>query len=156
MKKLFKTLIALTLAVMAIAAPFAASAASETVTSTYTGSCNWLVTVKNPESVSSVTSSKTFVLSAVALEGTVITLYSLNPDTGLYEKLYIDGAPLETAVGASGLYAQQITLKEGANSLMVYATNGVNDQTVKLEINLISEGIINKIKSFTIDFANML
>lgn len=156
MKKLFKTLIALTLAVMAIAAPFAASAASETVTSTYAGSCNWLVTVKNPEAVSSVTSSKTFVLSAVALEGTVITLYSLNPDTGLYEKLYIDGAPLETAVGASGLYAQQITLKEGANSLMVYATNGVNDQTVKLEINLISEGIINKIKSFTIDFANML
>lgn len=155
MKRLLKTIIALTLSVMAITTPFMASAASETVTSTYAGSCNWLVTVKNPETVSSVTSAKTFVVSAVALGGTVITLYSLNPNTNLYEKLYIDGAPLESAVGASGLYAQQITLKEGVNNLMVYATNGVNDQTIKLEINLLSEGLINKIKSFTIDFANM-
>lgn len=155
MKKLFKTLIALSLVLMTCAMPLLASASSETVTYDYTGSCGWLITIKNPETESSTTSSKTFVLSAVAYEGTIITVYNLNPETNLYEKVYVDGQPLETVVGASGLYAQQITLKEGANNLMVYATNGVDDQAVRLEISLLSNGFIDKIKAFTIDFANM-
>ncbi len=155
MKKLFKTLIALSLVVLTCAYPILGSASSETVTADYAGSCDWLITVKNPEATPSDTSSKTFVISAVALEGTIITLYNFNPETELFEKLYVDGEPLETVVGASGLYAQQITLQEGMNSLMVYATNGVDDQSVRLDINLLSEGFIDKIKSFTIDFANM-
>lgn len=155
MKKLFKTLIALSLVLMTCAMPLLASASSETITYDYMGSCGWLITIKNPETESSTTSSKTFVLSAVAYEGTIITVYNLNPETNLYEKVYVDGQPLETVVGASGLYAQQITLKEGANNLMVYATNGVDDQAVRLEISLLSNGFIDKIKAFTIDFANM-
>lgn len=155
MKKLFKTLIALSLVLMTCAMPLLASASSETITYDYMGSCGWLITIKNPETESSTTSSKTFVLSAVAYEGTIITVYNLNPETNLYEKVYVDGQPLKTVVGASGLYAQQITLKEGANNLMVYATNGVDDQAVRLEISLLSNGFIDKIKAFTIDFANM-
>ena len=41
----------------------------------------------------------------------------------------------------------------GAYSL-AYATNGFDDQAIHLEIKLLSEGIIDKIKSLTIDFAN--
>lgn len=155
MNKLFKTITALSLAVLTCASPLLGMASSETVTADYAGSCDWLITVKNPEVNPSDTSTKTFVISAVALEGTIITLYNFNPETELYDKLYVDGEPLETVVGASGLYAQQITLQEGMNNLMVYATNGVDDQSVRLDINLLSEGFIDKIKSFTIDFANM-
>lgn len=155
MKNLFKTIISLSLIFLICVCPLLADAASETVTADYSATCDWLITVKNPEAAFSSTSSKTVVISAVALEGTIITLYNLNPETNLYEKIYVDGAALETVVGASGLYAQQITLKEGVNNLMVYATNGVDDQIAKLSINLLSEGFIDKIKSFAIDFANI-
>ncbi len=155
MKKFLTTFIALALVALTCLCPLAASASSETVTNDYAGTCNWLITIKNPEAVSSTTSAKTFVISAVAVEGAMITLYNLNTETNLYEKIYVDGAPLETVVGASGLYAQQITLREGMNNLMVYATNGFDDQAIRLDINLLSEGFLDKIKSFTIDFANM-
>ncbi len=155
MKKLLKTLIALSLTAMICVLPVAGFASGETVAADYAGSCQWLMTIKNPETLSAATSAKTFVISAAAVEGSVITLYALNPNTNLFEKLYVDGAPLETAVGASGLYAQQITLKEGQNNLMVYATNGFDDQAIRLDINLLSEGFIDKLKSFTIDLVNL-
>lgn len=155
MKRVLNTIIALALVAVTCLCPIVSSASSETVTLDYAGTCDWLITIKNPESVSSTTSAKTLVISAVAVEGAMITVYNLNPQTNLYEKMYADGAPLEAVVGASGLYAQQITLKEGMNNLMVYATNGFDDQAIRLDINLLSEGFIDKIKSFTIDFANM-
>ena len=154
MKRLFKTLTALTLAAIMCLGTLTAFASSDTVTRDYAGSCSFLMAIKNPEAVSSTTSTKTFVLSAVAVPGAIITLYKLNPETNLYDKIYVDYGPLETAVGASGLYAQQITLAEGMNNYMVYATNGFDDQAIHLEIKLLSEGIIDKIKSLTIDFAN--
>lgn len=156
MKKLLKSFIALSLIAMMCVCPIISSASSETVADNYAGTCDWLITIKNPETLTAATSTKTFVVSAVAVEGAAVTLYAYNSNTGLYEKIYdAAGLPLETTVGASGLYAQQITLKEGQNKLMVYATNGVDDQAIYLDINLLSEGFIDKIKSFTIDFVNM-
>lgn len=155
MKKLLKTLIALSLVAIICAMPIVSSASSEMVTRDYASSCNWLMTIKNPETAIYTTSTKTFVLSAVAIPGAIITVYNLNPYTNLYEKIYVDGTPLESTVGASGLWVQQVTLAEGMNNLMVYATNGFDDQANRLEINLLSDGIIDKIKSFTIDFANL-
>lgn len=155
MKRLLKTLVALSLTAIICAMPIVSSASSEMVTHDYASSCDWLMTIKNPETTVYTTSTKTFVLSAVAVPGAIITVYNLNSETNLYEKVYVEGSPLESTVGASGLWVQQVTLSEGLNRMMVYATNGFDDQAIHLEITLSSEGIIDKIKSFTIDFANL-
>ena len=155
MRKLFKTIIALSLTAIMCICPAVSNASSEMIAHDYAGTCDWLVAVKNPATISSTTSTKTFVLSAVAIPGAIITIYNFNPQTNLYEKVYVEGEALETTVGASGLYAQQITLAEGVNNLLIYATNGFDDQATRLDINLISEGFIDKIKSFTIDFTNI-
>lgn len=151
MNKILSSLLLISLIMSVLCCSSVSAASSESIPTDYTGSCDWLIEVKNPEIPSSTTSSKTFVVSAVALEGTIVTLYSLNSETNLYEKIYVDEAPLESVVGASGLYAQQITLKEGLNNILVYASNGVSDETVKLEINLLSESFLDKIKAFTVD-----
>jgi len=151
MKRFLSLFILVSLILMSSFYSLTVSAASETVTFDYAGSCDWLIEVKNPETPSSTTSSKTFVISAVAVEGTIVTLYALNSETNLYEKIYVDEVALESAVGASGLYAQQIPLKEGMNNIMVYATNGVDDEAVRLEINLLNESFLDKIKSFTVE-----
>lgn len=156
MKRFIKTLIALSLAVALGICPLTGFAAGETITHDYASSCDWLATVVNPETLTSTTSSRTFVISAMAVQGAIITVYSLNPETNLYEKMYVDGAPLETTVGASGLYAQQITLKDGVNNLMVYATNGVDDQAIRLEITLLEETFLDKLWFSPLDLFNLL
>lgn len=156
MKKFFSLFLIFSLICVMGLSTITASASSETVTFDYAGSCDWLVEVKNPETVSSTTSTETFVISAVAVEGAVITLYTLNPETNLYDKMYADGVALESVVGASGLYAQQITLKEGINNIMVYASNGFDDEAIRLEINFLGESFLEKIKSFTVDITNGL
>ena len=155
MKRFIKTLIALSLAVALGICPVVGFAAGETITHDYASSCDWLATVINPETLTSTTSSRTFVISAVAVEGSIITLYTFNPETNLYEKIYVDGAPLETVVGASGLYAQQITLKDGANNLMVYVTNGFDDQAIRLDITLLEEAFLEKIWFSPLDLVNI-
>lgn len=155
MKKLLKTLIALSLTVVLGICPIAVSAASETLTNDYVSSCDWLATVVNPETLAVSTSSRTFVISAVAIEGSIITLYSLNPETNLYEKIYVDGVPMETVVGASGLYAQQIILKDGINNLMVYATNGFDDQAIRLDITLLEETFLDKMWFAPVDLVTI-
>lgn len=153
MKRFLSLILLVSLAVSSLFCVGVSAASSESIPVEYTGTCDWLIEVKNPETPSSSTSSKTFVVSAVALEGTIVTLYSLNSETNLYEKIYVEEAPLESVVGASGLYAQQINLKEGLNNILVYASNGVNDETVRLEINFLGESFLDKIKSFTAEIS---
>ena len=56
------------------------------------------------------------------------------------------GNKLESYVGSSGLYVQQITLKDGLNSIMVVAhSSTVTYEVVKLEISLLNQGYMNKV-----------
>lgn len=131
----------------------------------YVGNSDALIDVKNPEGPSYTTSARTFVISAIAVEGATVTVLSLNSETGYYEKLYtevteiVDGAPviktvpMESVVGASGLYAQQITLKDGINSILVYAAKDGLDETARFDINFLGESFLDKIKAFTVDIA---
>jgi hypothetical protein len=81
----------------------------------------------------------------------------LNPETNLYEKMYnAEGVAIESVVGASGLYAQQITLKEGINNILVHATNGFDDEAIRLEINFLGESFLEKIKTFTVELTGGL
>ncbi len=135
------------------------------IVSDYVGNSDAIIDVKNPEGPTYTTSAKTFVISAVAVEGATVTVYSLNTEKGYYEKLYnqvteiVDGVsvdktvPVESVVGASGLYAQQITLKDGMNNILVYATKDGLNETVRFDINFLGDSFLDKLKAFTVEIA---
>ncbi|MBE7012986.1 MAG: hypothetical protein E7416_02795 [Ruminococcaceae bacterium] len=164
MKRLFALLISIFVIVTCVCS-VNVFAAEETVAVDYVGNSESLIDVKNPEGPSHTTSVKTFVISAIAVEGATVTVYSLNTETNLYEKLYTEVVdennvttvvPLESVVGASGLYAQQINLKEGMNNILVYASKDGMDETVRFDINLLSESFLDKIKAFTVEIKTEL
>lgn len=143
-----KRIFAALLAVMLLMAPVISMAAAENLPADYSGSVSYLIDIKNPESIISSTTSKTCVISASAVCGTTITLYSLNTETNTYDKMYIDGKALEATVGQSNMYAQSIELKNGLNSIMVVASaNGEVFETVKLEITLLKSSVSSDVKS---------
>lgn len=148
MKFTFKKLAALILATTLSLLPIVSLAASENLPKDYEGNSNYLIDIRNPESIISSTTGKVCVISAVALPNTTVTLYSLNTATNTYDKMYADGRALEATVGASGLYAQSIELKSGLNNIMVVASsNGEVIETVKLEITLLKSSVSDNVKS---------
>jgi len=108
---------------------------------------DYLIDIRNPETIVSTTTNRNCVISAVAVKGTKVTLYAYNTATGTYEVLRnAYGEKLETYVGNSGLYVQQITLKDGLNSIMVVANSStVTYEVVKLEISLLNQGYMNNV-----------
>lgn len=148
MKFTLKKFTVLMLAVSLLILPTVSMAASENLPKDYVGNANYLIDIRNPESVISSTTGKVCVISAIAVPNTTVTLYSFNNSTNTYEKMYADGKALEATVGASGLYAQSIELKNGLNSIMVVAsTNGAVTETVKLEITLLKSNVSDNVKS---------
>ena len=105
-----------------------------------------VVAAKMTEATSS-TANKFCVISAVAVPGTKVTLYNYESSRGQYVKMYSDGRALEAVVGAAGLYARTVSLKNGANTILVVASNGNSVETVKLDITVVkseaSGNIIN-------------
>jgi len=113
----------------------------------YSGTVDYLIDIRNPETIVSTTTNRNCVISAVAVKGTKITLYAYNSATGSYEVLRnAYGQKLESYVGSSGLYVQQITLKDGLNSIMVVAhSTNVTYEVVKLEISLLNQGYLDNV-----------
>ena len=115
----------------------------------YSGTVDYLIDIRNPETIVSTTTNRNCVISAVAVKGTKVTLYAYNSATGTYEVLKnAYGEKLETYVGSSGLYVQQITLKDGLNSIMVVAnSSSVTYEVVKLEISLLNKGYMDNVNA---------
>lgn len=113
----------------------------------YSGTVDYLIDIRNPETIVSTTTNRNCVISAVAVKGTKVTLYAYNSATGSYEVLRNAwGGKLESYVGSSGLYVQQITLKDGLNSIMVVAnSSSVTYEVVKLEISLLNKGYMENV-----------
>ena len=148
MSRLTKTIISVILVmIMSIATTATVFASQNSLPSYYTGTVDYLIDIRNPETIVSTTTNRNCVISAVALKGTKVTLYAYNSATGAYEVLKNSaGEKLETTVGSSGLYVQQITLKDGLNSIMVVANStSVTYEVVKLEISLLNQGYMNKV-----------
>ena len=124
-------------------------ASSNSLPASYSGTVDYLIDIRNPETIVSTTTNRNCVISAVAVKGTKITLYAYNPSTGSYEVLKnAHGQKLETYVGSSGLYVQQITLKDGLNSIMVVAhSSSVTYEVVKLEISLLNKGYMDNVNN---------
>ncbi len=140
-------IITLLLAFIIFVLPVSALASAEVLPATYAGNTNSLIEIKNPNAATSSTANRACVISAVAVPGTTVTLYSYDAVNNQYVKMYSEGKALETEVGAAGLFAQNIELKNGSNTILVVASYGNYTETEKLEITLVksevAESIIN-------------
>lgn len=146
-----KKVISLFLCLIVMLLPLTSLAAPEFLGSAYVGSVDYLVDILNPDSFSTTTSNSVCVVSAAAKEGTNVAIYMYDASTGMYRKIntYFNGVKLEeTAVGASGLYARQVLLREGLNKILVYAQKDSAIQTTRLEVTLLSEAYVGNLKTF--------
>ncbi len=150
MNRLSKFITALVLIVAMSSIPFVSALASaNSLPAYYSGTVDYLIDIRNPETIVSTTTNRNCVISAVAVKGTKVTLYAYNSATGTYDVLRnAYGEKLETYVGSSGLYVQQITLKDGLNSIMVVANSStVTYEVVKLEISLLNKGYMDNVNA---------
>jgi len=148
MTRSLKLLISVLLIFVLSSMPIIAGAATATsLPSYFSGNVDFLIDIRNPETIVSNTTNRTCVISAVAVKGTKVALYALNYATGSYEILRNSwGGVMESTVGASGLYVQQITLKDGLNSIMVVGTSPSGAcESVRLEISLLNQGYMNNV-----------
>lgn len=145
----FKKLSALILALALCLVPLTSFASPEVLEPDFAGNTDSLIEIKNPEASVSSTTSTSFVISAVAANGTTVTLYTPDAATGKYIKMYsADGVALESVVGAAGLYAQNLELTYGTNNILVVATGADGlVETSKLEITLVKTNLIDAIKN---------
>lgn len=150
MNRMSKFITALVLIVAMSSIPFVSGLASaNSLPAYYSGTVDYLIDIRNPETIVSTTTNRNCVISAVAVKGTKVTLYAYNSATGTYDVLRnAYGEKLETYVGSSGLYVQQITLKDGLNSIMVVANSStVTYEVVKLEISLLNKGYMDNVNA---------
>lgn len=150
MNKLSKLITSIVLiVVMTVISGVYAFASYDSLPTYYSGTVDYLIDIRNPETIVSTTTNRNCVISAVAVRGTKVTLYAYNSASGKYEVLRnAYGEKLETYVGSSGLYVQQITLKDGLNSIMVVAnSSSVTYEVVKLEISLLNRGYMNNVNA---------
>lgn len=148
--KLTRILTSVVLIIVMLSISFvSALASSSSLPENYTGTVDYLIDIRNPETIVSTTTNRNCVISAVAVKGTKVTLYAYNQWTGTYEVLTnAHGERMETYVGSSGLYVQQITLKDGLNSIMVVAhSSNVTYEVVKLEISLLNKGYMDNVNA---------
>ena len=153
---MIKKIISVMLAVIIISLPVLSMASPELISNGAQGSVSYLMQIKNPESDTTTTSNQSYMISAVALANTTVTLYTYSPSSNLYAKMYsADGTPYETKVGASGFYAQEIYLNQGSNKIMVRAERNQGEtQVFYLEINVLGKGFLSKIKTFAQNLFN--
>lgn len=105
------------------------------------------IDIYNPETVVSTTTQKDYVLSGVAKSGVVVSVY-------MYDKAsakYVLVPDAVQTIGASGYFAQRVSLNEGKNDILVRVDasddSSIASQVVRLEINLLVDSFWAKIKN---------
>lgn len=114
------------------------------------GTVSNLIYIKRPQALSASTSDKTYTISAVGPEGTVIRVYR---HTGDNNCVLIKAAK---QIGASGLYSTVVDLPDNNNTFVVYAENGGNSQVSKIQISKVKQSTVDKLKSVTVNILNFL
>lgn len=141
---LFALILSMFAVFQAFAAPAELSAVPESNGMLY-------IDIYNPETVVSTTTQKDYVLSGVAKSGVVVSVYMYDKSTAKYKLVTNSGTQAVQTIGASGYFAQRVSLAEGKNDILVRvddaADSAVASQVVRLEINLLVDSFWNKIKS---------
>lgn len=149
MKKIsLALLIALVLSMVAIPQAFAAPSEMSSIPAS---NGMLYIDIYNPETVVSTTTQKDYVLSGVAKSGVIVSVYMYDKGTAKYKLVTSGGNGAVQTIGASGYFAQRVSLLEGKNDILVRVDDGtdssVASQIVRLEINLLVDSFWNKIKS---------
>ena len=120
-------------------------AAPQEMTSVPASSGMLYIDIYNPETVVSTTTQKDYVLSGVAKSGVIVSVYMYDKATAKYR--IVD----TQTIGASGYFAQRVSLTEGKNDILVRVDSSsdstVASQVVRLEINLLVDSFWSKIKN---------
>ena len=115
------------------------------------------IDIYNPETVVSTTTQKDYVLSGVAKSGVVVSVYMYDKTTAKYKMVENGGSVAVQTIGASGYFAQRVSLSEGKNDILVRVDSkqdsAVASQVIRLEINLLVDSFWSKIKNAS---ANMM
>ncbi len=138
-----------------------AFAAPEVLNPDVVGDATGLVTITNPEGASDMSFDNSYVVSGYGEVGTVVTVYTFNPATDSYEKLYknvttvSESGTYETAkrsvsstIGESTLFFNTVNLNSGSNSFMIYAEKDGKIQINKFFIIKHNYNIIDVIRSW--------
>lgn len=109
------------------------------------------IDIYNPETVVSTTTQQDYVLSGVAKSGVVVSVYKYDKISAKYQLVYTGDTPAVQTIGASGYFAQRVSLSEGKNDILVRVDAANNSTTasqiVRLEINLLVDSFWSKIKN---------
>ena len=141
------------LAVLILLFSVTSFAAPASVNGSDAGNISGMVIVKKPENAVSSTTKKNYTVSAVSLNGVEISLYKFNPVTGLFDVLCDSaGTPFVSTVGATGIFVKDIELDANTNYLLLRAQYGGYYQTIRFDITLLNQGIIDSIKGFSANF----
>ncbi len=143
MKRFLGSLI---LAVMLLTVPSVCFAAPSSLPASVSLSQSGLITVTNPPSFSSTT-QKGVVFCGYGTQGTTVTIYEYNSQTGTY--LPVNGGSV--SINASGVFWKKIDLSGGYHKVILYAQKGDKTQAVKREINILSPNIADRMKSYTVN-----
>ena len=132
-------------------------AAPQEMASVPASDCMLYIDIYNPETVVSTTTQKDYVLSGVAKSGVVVSVYMYDKTTAKYKMVENGGSVAVQTIGASGYFAQRVSLSEGKNDILVRVDSkqdsAVASQVIRLEINLLVDSFWSKIKNAS---ANMM
>ena len=148
-----KRLITMFLSLMFAVAPMCAYAAPATVSPSTVSTADNLVVITNPPYFTSTT-QKGVVFCGYGKPGTKITFYIYG--NNVYSPIMSGEVPVTVTINASGVFWKKVNFPIGAHKVIVYAeANGVH-QIVKREINVLGNGIADKMRDLTINLTNDL
>ena len=148
-----KRLITIFLSLMFAVAPMCAYAAPATVSPSTVSTADNLVVITNPPYFTSTT-QKGVVFCGYGKPGTKITFYTYS--NNVYSPIMSGAVPVTVTINASGVFWKKVNFPIGAHKVIVYAeANGVH-QIVKREINVLGNGIADKMRDLTINLTNDL
>lgn len=158
MKKRIVSLVVFTLMLFSFSSVFAAP---DTLAADASGNFEALVVTTRPAGSSDMTFDNSYVISGYGVVGTVVTIYSYNAESGLYEKLYktvttvgengvtvSEKAPVSCVIGDSTLFMTTVNLNSGSNSFMLYAENDDMHQIAKFFVLKHNYNIMDVIRSW--------
>lgn len=107
-----------------------------------------LVSLRVPQYVVSTTTNERLAIAATAPQGTTVTVYRYDAASGLYNKAYCGGAPVEAVVGSTMLFAGQVDLAGGGNKFIIRGEASDGTATVvHFDVSLLSKDFMERIKS---------